>query len=104
MRGRRRLYSAFLLSTALLLLLSWVNKQRLLPSSQVRCLSSRTVAIVLHTMCKMHAVVCLAVCAMTGLEKLRVLDDGHRYPKWQHTSSVNCILASCSDRWYANIA
>ena len=36
MRGRRRLYSAFLLSTVFLLLLSWVNKHRLLPGNQVR--------------------------------------------------------------------
>ena len=43
MRSRGRLYSAFLLSTAILLLLSWVNKHRLLPSSQVRGLSPCTV-------------------------------------------------------------
>ena len=49
MRGRGRLYTAFLLSTAVLMLLSWVNKHRLLPISQVRDYSSCTVTIVLYS-------------------------------------------------------
>ena len=51
MRGRRRLYSAFLLSTVFLLLLSWVNKHRLLPGSQVRDLSICTTAILRRHWC-----------------------------------------------------
>ena len=65
MRGRRRLYFAFLLSTVFLLLLSWVNKHRLLPGIQVRDLSICTVAIV-QTMCTVHTVVSLAAHAARG--------------------------------------
>ena len=66
MRGRRRLYSAFLLSTIFLLLLSWVNKHRLLPGNQVRYLHSHTVAIVLHALCTFHTMLYLAAHGVRG--------------------------------------